>query len=49
VTSTLKLLFDECVGKPIMEHMFRIVAIGPEKPEFRHIVDYQKQGALDAE
>jgi hypothetical protein len=45
-------MFDECVGKPIMESMFQIIAAStadPEKPEFRHIVDHQKQGALDAD
>jgi PIN like domain len=49
VKAQLKVLFDECVGKPIMEAIARIVSTSPERPEFRHMVDYQSQGALDEE
>lgn len=39
-----RFLFDECVGKPVMEDIHRLVGTAAE---FTHICDYFRQGILD--
>jgi hypothetical protein len=47
VTEEIKLLFDECVGKPVMERLATWLAAAPEKTLLGHILDYQRQGTHD--
>ena len=40
-----RFLFDECVGKPVMESIRQFLQ---SEAEFAHICDYLQQGVLDA-
>jgi hypothetical protein len=44
-----KLLFDECVGKPIVDHIASLLALAriEEKAELSHILEFQAQGVWD--
>lgn len=43
-----KVLFDECIGKPHVESLIEFLAIdGGERPEIRHVLDFQGQGVWD--
>lgn len=48
MTPPLKFLFDECVGKPVMDLLRKsIIALSVDEPEFAHVLDFQKQGEFD--
>lgn len=47
MTAPIRLLFDECVGKPVMEKIKAAVSISLDQPEFSHVLDFQKQGVHD--
>jgi hypothetical protein len=48
VSQKLKLLFDECVGKPILSAVAGFLATSEQKPELSHILDFQEQGTPDS-
>lgn len=45
----MKLLFDECVGKPHVDGIARLAQmdLSDERPEVRHILEFQQQGVWD--
>lgn len=47
MTSLLRLLFDECVGKPTMLAIAELLVAEPEKPDLQHVLDFQSQGVRD--
>lgn len=49
MTPTIKLLFDECLGKPLMEKLAVTLSASPQRPELKHVLDFQKQGVPDEE
>ena len=42
-----RLMFDECVGKPAMEEIQRTISLSLDEAEFKHVLDFQRQGVLD--
>lgn len=43
-----RLLFDECLGRPAIERLSQLVAMGKgEKPEIRHVLESAATGARD--
>jgi hypothetical protein len=51
VTTKPKLLFDECVGKPLVDHLRSLLALAvlENDAEVSHILDIYGQGKLDSE
>jgi hypothetical protein len=48
VTRKLKLLFDECLGKPVVEKLGELLTRLVEEPvELRHLLDLQPPGTKD--
>ncbi|MFH1108521.1 MAG: hypothetical protein V1790_04885 [Planctomycetota bacterium] len=45
----IRLLFDECIGKPIMEQLAQAVQYSHEDIEFKHLLDFQSQGIPDSD
>jgi hypothetical protein len=46
--TTAQFLFDECLGKPIVEPLRILVNMGKgEKPELKHILDFTASGTHD--
>lgn len=43
----IKLLFDEGIGRPMMEKMCDLVRITNPNVEFKHLLDFQKEGVAD--
>ena len=44
----IKLLFDECLGKPLLEDIKHLLAWDSPKPTIQHLLDYFTQGTCDA-
>jgi hypothetical protein len=43
-----KILFDECIGRPHIQHLANFVAISDEATaEIKHVLDFQPQGVWD--
>jgi hypothetical protein len=43
-----RLLFDECLGRPAVERLEQLVAMGGgEKPRIRHVLEYAPPGTRD--
>jgi PIN like domain len=48
VTKKLKLMFDECIGKPVMESLPQLLSFSKhDQFELGHVLDRQKQGIHD--
>jgi hypothetical protein len=46
--TTARFLFDECLGKPIVEPLARLISMGKgEKPGVAHILDFTGMGTRD--
>jgi hypothetical protein len=43
-----RLLFDECLGRPAVDRLAELVAMGRgEKPEIRHVLEFAPSGTRD--
>jgi len=49
VSETLKLLFDECVGKAVLPKIAELLAISEKQPDLAHVLQFQEQGVHDKE
>jgi hypothetical protein len=49
LNGSLKLLFDECIGEPVMKHLASLVATGPVQAEFLHVRRLLLEGIPDSE
>ncbi|MHB1421905.1 MAG: PIN-like domain-containing protein [Gemmataceae bacterium] len=47
MSAKLRLLFDECVGKPILDAVATYLAASEQKPDLSHVLDFQQQGIFD--
>jgi PIN like domain len=47
VSHPLKLLFDECVGKPVVDSLAALVSYTEPPPLVGHILDFVRQGTPD--
>jgi hypothetical protein len=47
VSAKLKLLFDECLGKPAVVALGALLAASGRAAELSHVLDYQSQGVPD--
>jgi hypothetical protein len=47
VTKKLKLMFDECVGKPVMDSLPGLLGFSKHEFELAHVLDKQQQGIWD--
>lgn len=45
----IRLLFDECLGAPIMESLAPLLAQGSDRFRLMHVLEFQKQGVPDSE
>lgn len=43
----MRFLFDECVGKPVLEQIAKALALTLDDSVLAHILDYQKSGTFD--
>lgn len=44
---TLKLLFDENFGRPLVQALAGLLAFHPDKPEVKHVLDFYAAGESD--
>jgi hypothetical protein len=49
VTEPLKFLFDECLGKPAIEHIAGVLSLSLDHSQLSHILDRQREGIVDSE
>jgi hypothetical protein len=49
LSEPIKLLFDECLGKPLLEDIKQLLSWDEPKPVINHILDYFKSGICDSE
>ncbi len=46
--TTARFLLDECLGKPIIEPLSKLIGMGKgEKPEVRHVLEFTAMGTRD--
>ena len=46
--TTARFLLDECLGRPIVEPLAKLIGMGGgEKPELRHVLDFTASGTRD--
>ena len=48
MNGSIKLLFDECLGKPLLKDVQKLLAWDDPPPEFGHLLDYFTQGVCDS-